>query len=484
MACRAAGGNDSPEQLWQSMLAKKDASGAIPAMRWEPYQRRDARNVKVLNETTSRGYFMDALENFDPSFFGISPKEAEQMDPQQRISMEVAWEALENAGIPPQSLSGTQSAVYWGVNSDDYSKLVLEDLPNIEAWMGIGTAYCGVPNRISYHLNLMGPSTAVDAACASSLVAIHHGRQAILLGETKLAIVGGVNALCGPGLTRVLDKAGAISPEGCCRSFDDSARGYGRGEGAGAVILKNLKDAIADNDRILAVLKGTAVAQDGHTNGIMAPNADAQELVARNALKVAGIDPITVGYVEAHATSTPLGDPTEISAISRVYGAGRPKEGPCFIGSIKPNIGHLEAGAGVMGFIKAVLTINKGIMPPQANLTSLNSSIRWEDAGVRVVQDAVEWPVSDKIRRAGVCSYGYGGTVSHAVIEEFIPNAVPWTDSEQPGSMSTILLLSAPQEKRLTLQAEKYRLWLSMDGMKDKFESIVTTLGTRRGHLD
>ena len=484
MACRTAGGNDSPEQLWQSILAKKDASGAIPAMRWEPYRRRDARNVKALDETTSRGYFLDNLENFDPSFFGISPKEAEQMDPQQRISMEVAWEALENAGIPPQDLSGTQSAVYWGVNSDDYSKLVLEDLPNIEAWMGIGTAYCGVPNRISYHLNLMGPSTAVDAACASSLVAIHHGRQAILLGETKLAIVGGVNALCGPGLTRVLDKAGAISPEGCCRSFDDSARGYGRGEGAGAVVLKNLKDAITDNDRILAVLKGTAVAQDGHTNGIMAPNADAQELVARNALKVAGIDPITVRYVEAHATSTPLGDPTEISAISSVYGRGRPKESPCFIGSIKPNIGHLEAGAGVMGFIKAVLTINKGVMPPQANLTTLNSNIRWEDAGVRVVQNAVEWPVSDKIRRASVCSYGYGGTVSHAVIEEFIPNAVPWSDSEQPNSTSTILLLSAPQEKRLTSQAEKYRSWLSMGGLKQDIESIARTLATRRGHHD
>lgn len=484
MACRVAGGNHSPEQLWQSILAKKDASSAIPATRWEPYRRRDARNAKVLDGTTSRGYFMDALEDFDPSFFGISPKEAEQMDPQQRISMEVAWEALESAGIPPQSLSGTQSAVYWGVGSDDYSRLVLEDLPNIEAWMGIGTAYCGVPNRISYHLNLMGASTAIDAACASSLVAIHHGRQAILLGETKLAIVGGVNALCGPGLFRVLDKAGAISSKGSCQSFDDSAHGYGRGEGVGAVILKDLKDAIADNDRILAILKGSAVAQDGHTNGIMAPNADAQQLVARNALKIAGIDPMTVRYVEAHATSTPLGDPTEISAISSVYGTGRSKESPCFIGSIKPNIGHLEAGAGVMSFIKAVLTINKGILPPQANLSKLNSSVRWEDAGVCVVQDAIEWPVSDKIRRASVCSYGYGGTVSHAVLEEFTPSSVPRTSSEQFGSQSFILLLSAPQEKRLTSQAEKYRSWLLVDGLEYNFESIVTTLAIRRGHHD
>jgi 6-methylsalicylic acid synthase len=208
VACRVAGGNNNPEQLWQSLLERKDASGEIPAMRWEPYLRRDPRNAKILAQTTSRGYFLDRLEDFDAQFFGISPKEAEQMDPQQRLSLEVAYEALEASGIAPKSLSGSDTAVFWGVNSDDYSKLVLEDLANVEAWMGIGTAYCGVPNRISYHLNLMGPSTAVDAACASSLVAVHHGFQSIILGESKVAIVGGVNALCGPGLTRVLDKAG------------------------------------------------------------------------------------------------------------------------------------------------------------------------------------------------------------------------------------------------------------------------------------
>ncbi|THC91851.1 hypothetical protein EYZ11_008699 [Aspergillus tanneri] len=484
MACRVAGGNHSPEQLWQSLLSKKSASGEIPSMRWEPYYRRDPRNAKELNKTTSRGYFLDRLEDFDSQFFGISPKEAEQMDPQQRISLEVAWEALEDAGIPAKSLSGTDTAVFWGVNSDDYSKLVLEDLPNIEAWMGIGTAYCGVPNRISYHLNLMGPSTAVDAACASSLVAIHHGVQTIQLGESSIAIVGGVNALCGPGLTRVLDKAGAVSSEGFCRSFDDEANGYGRGEGAAAIILKNLHQAIHDNDRILATIKGSAVAQDGKTNGIMAPNAKAQQLVAQNALAVGHVDPLTVRYVEAHATSTPLGDPTEISAIASVYGAGRVPQDPCFIGSIKPNIGHLEAGAGAMGFIKATLAIRKGVLPPQANLNKLNTRIDWAKAGVKVVQEATKWPESDTIRRAGVCSYGYGGTVSHAVIEQFIPLSRPEILATQSPTGPGILLLSGPQQKRLSIQAETLQKWVHEHGRDHDLASILTTLATRRDHHD
>ncbi|KAJ5375156.1 Acyl transferase/acyl hydrolase/lysophospholipase [Penicillium concentricum] len=484
MACRVAGGNHNPELLWQSLLSQKSAVSEIPPMRWEPYYRRDPRNEKFLKQTTSRGYFLDHLEDFDCQFFGISPKEAEQMDPQQRVSLEVASEALEDAGIPAKSLSGSDTAVFWGVNSDDYSKLVLEDLPNVEAWMGIGTAYCGVPNRISYHLNLMGPSTAVDAACASSLVAIHHGVQAIRLGESQVAIVGGVNALCGPGLTRVLDKAGAISSDGSCKSFDDDAHGYARGEGAGALVLKSLHRALLDHDNVLAVIKGSAVCQDGKTNGIMAPNAKAQQLAAHNALAVANIDPHTVRYVEAHATSTPLGDPTEISAIAGVYGADRPAEDPCYIGSIKPNIGHLEAGAGVMGFIKAILTIQKGILPPQANLTKLNSRIDWKTAGVKVVQEATPWPSSDPIRRAGVCSYGYGGTVSHAVIEEFSPILQP--DPLDDGAVTGpgLLLLSGPQEKRLALQAKTLREWITVEGKDHNLSDILTTLATRRDHHD
>ena len=488
MACRVAGGNDSPEKLWDFLMREQHASAEIPPMRWEPYRRRDARNNKELDHTTSRGYFVENLDDFDSSFFGISPKEAEMMDPQQRISLEVCWEALESAGIPPQSLAGSNTAVFMGVNSDDYSKLLLEDLPGVEAWMGIGTAYCGVPNRISYHLDLMGPSTAVDAACASSLVAVHHGRQSLLSGETNIAIVGGVNALYGPGLTKVLDKAGAVSPEGLCRSFDDDSKGYGRGEGAGIVILKRMDDALENDDRILAVLKGSAVGQDGHTNGIMAPNRKAQELVAHNALDAAGIDSSTVGYVEAHATSTPVGDPVETTAISNIYGKGRKAHDPVFIGSIKPNIGHLEAGAGVMGFMKAVMAVNKGIIPPQANLNKLNTRVNWDESGVQVVREPTRWGVSEALRRAGVASYGYGGSVSHAVIEEFPGSteviSAPGSPNENISDSPTILVLSAPQEKRLTAQAEGYQSWILEDGMKHSLSSIATTLATRRGHHD
>lgn len=487
MACRLAGGIESPEELWQAMLEKKDFSGEVPRMRWEPYHARDVRNTKVLSKATTRGYFLDALEDFDAAFFGISPKEAEQMDPQQRLSLEVSWEALENAGIPPQNLSQSDTAVFMGVNSDDYSKLLLEDLPGIEAWMGIGTAFCGVPNRISYHMDLMGPSTAVDAACASSLVAIHHGRQAILQGESKIAIAGGVNALCGPGLTRVMDEAGAVCHEGSCMSFDDDAHGYGRGEGAAVVILKRMADAVADGDNIIAVLKGSAVAQDGHTNGIMAPNGKAQELVAHKALKAARLDASRVQYVEAHATSTPLGDPTEVSAIAKVYGSGRLPENPVLIGSVKPNVGHLEGGAGAVGFIKAALTINKGVLPPQANLKKLNTKIDWEKSGVKVVQETREWPGCEDNRCAAICSYGYGGTVAHAIIEGHSKGSQYSSEAEESDEASTfptILLISAPQDRRMAVQAAKQASWISSGGREYNLRTIATTLAMRRGHHD
>ncbi|KAE8350177.1 hypothetical protein BDV28DRAFT_151177 [Aspergillus coremiiformis] len=480
MGCRLPGNNNSPEELWRSILEKVDASGEIPRMRWEPYLR-DVYNAKCIGKVPCRGYFLDNLENFDATFFGISPKEAEQMDPQQRLALEVTWEALENAGIPQQSLTGSDTAVFMGVNSDDYGKLLLEDLPHVEPWMGIGTAYCGVANRISYHLNLMGPSTAVDAACASSLVAIHLGRQAILSGESKIAIVGGVNAIFGPGLTSILHKAGALSPDGRCHSFDDAANGYGRGEGAAVVILKNMARAVLDGDHILAVLKGTAVAQDGRTNGIMAPNQKAQELVARKALDVAQIDPSTVDYVEAHATSTPVGDPTEVSAISAVYGKGRDPDKPCSIGSVKPNVGHLEAGAGAVGFIKAVMSVQKGILPPQTNLKTLSTKVDW-NGGLRVVQDIEEWPSSGNPRRAGVCSYGYGGTVSHGIIEQYIPTDPPSHSTEQWPSQTQVLLLSAPQRRLVEIQAATQAAWISTVGKQYNLSCIATTLGTRRSH--
>ncbi|KAF2229154.1 6-methyl salicylic acid synthase [Viridothelium virens] len=462
-------------------MEKKDASGDNPSWRWEPWIRRDARNAKVIERTISKGYFIEDLENFDAAFFGISPKEAEQMDPHQRLGLEVAWEALENAGLDPKSLSSSDTAVYLGVDSDDYSRLLLEDLPNIEAWMGIGTTAHGIPNRISYHLDLMGSSAAVDAACASSLVAVHLGRQAILAGDSKAAIVGGVNVCLSPALFHMLGAAGALSPEGVCLSFDDDAHGYARGEGAAILILKRMSHAIADGDRVLATLKGTAIAQDGKTNGIMAPNAKAQELVARKALKVAEVEPLTIGYVEAHATSTALGDPTEISAISAVYGVGRSPHAPVAVGSIKPNVGHLEAAAGAISLIKGVLAINKGQIPPQTRLNKLNTRVEWEKTGLHVVRESTEWSNSNGPRRAAVCSYGYGGTVSHAIVEQ---SPVPFPNEQEKEDGPTLLVLSAPQEKRLATQSAAQAEWISPNGESENLKAIAATLAQRRAHHD
>lgn len=292
------------------------------------------------------------------------------------------------------------------LESDDYSRLLLEDIPNIEAWMGIGTTAHGIPNRISYHLDLMGPSAAVDAACASSLVAVNSGRQAILAGESRVAIVGGVNVCLSPALFHMLGAAGALSPDGVCLSFDDDAHGYARGEGAAILVLKKLSHAMLEGNQVLATIKGTAIAQDGKTNGIMAPNGKAQELVARKALKQANVDPLTVGYIEAHATSTSLGDPTEVAAISAVYGEGRPGNAPAIIGSIKPNIGHLEAAAGAISLIKAAMAVDKGLIPPQTRLTKLITKVDWANSGLHVAREATEWSDLEGPRRAAVCSYG------------------------------------------------------------------------------
>lgn len=485
VACRVPG-NNSGETLWQYLMERKVASGEVPPSRWEPCSKRDPRNPKVLSQTPSRGYFLDRLDEFDAPFFGISPREAEQMDPQQRISIEVVWEALEDAGIDPHSLAGSDTAVFMGVGTDDYARLVYEDLPGIESWMGIGTAHCGVPNRISYLLDLMGPSSAIDCACASSLVAIHNARQALLAQETSLVIAGGVNVMIGPELTRVLHQSGVLSSDGCCRSFDDAAAGYGRGEGAGIIILKRKSDALRHHDRILAILKGSAVAADGHTNGMMAPNPIAQEMVAHKALKAAKVSARSVSYIEAHATSTPVGDSTECLAMSNVYGSRARKsiDEPCLIGSIKPNIGHLEAGAGVLGFIKAVMIVQNEMIPPQPNIKTLSQNVDWKKSMLKVVQEPTKWPLNDFPRRAAISSYGYGGTVSHAVIEEapisdslnFLPSKL---DHEK---RPTLLLLSAPLVSRIPKIAKDLLCWLRNLNNQEMLNSVAFTLANKRGH--
>ncbi|GAA1657898.1 phthiocerol synthesis polyketide synthase type I PpsA [Mycolicibacterium murale] len=472
IGCRLAGGVTTPAQFWQLLLDGGSAVREIPAERWEPYLRRDPRNAAVLTETTPFGSFLDDLAGFDAEFFGVSPREAELMDPQQRLAVEVCWEALEHAGIAPRSVAGSDTAVLMGVNSDDYGKLLMEDLPGIEAWTGIGTSLCGVANRVSHLLDLRGPSVALDAACAASLVAVHQACQLLRDGETTLALAGGVSALIGPGLTRVLDVAGATAPDGRCKSFDASADGYGRGEGAAVVVLKRVSDARRDGDRVLAVIRGGAVAQDGRTVGIMSPNGDAQAQLFRRACAVAQVPPDSVGFIEAHGTGTPTGDPVELTALAQVYGAGR--DAPCAVGSVKPNTGHLEGAAGVVGLMKAALALHHKVIPATAGIRKLTRALDWPASGLRVPTEPEPWREAQGPRRAAVCSYGYGGTIAHVLLEE-APESTAETSGEP---LPVVLPISARSQARLTVQAAA--LADALDGQP--LEQVATTLWTRRSH--
>ncbi|ANW65794.1 polyketide synthase [Mycobacterium sp. djl-10] len=472
IGCRLAGDVTTPAQFWQFLLDGGSAVREIPADRWEPYLRRDPRNAAVLKETTPWGSFLDDLAGFDAEFFGVSPREAELMDPQQRLAVEVCWEALEHAGIAPRSVAGSDTAVLMGVNSDDYGKLLMEDLPGIEAWTGIGTSLCGVANRVSHLLDLRGPSVALDAACAASLVAVHQACQLLRDGETTLALAGGVSALIGPGLTRVLDVAGATAPDGRCKSFDASADGYGRGEGAAVVVLKRLSDAHRDGDRVLAVIRGGAVAQDGRTVGIMSPNGDAQAQLFRRACTVAQVPPSSVGFIEAHGTGTPTGDPVELTALAQVYGAGRATL--CAVGSVKPNTGHLEGAAGVVGLIKAALALHHKVIPATAGIRKLTRALDWPASGLRVPTEPEPWREAQSPRRAAVCSYGYGGTIAHVLLEEAPGSAAVHSEDVFP----LVLPLSARSQTRLAAQAAA--LAGALDGQA--LQQVATTLWTRRSH--
>ena len=475
IGCRLAGDLRSPAEFWSFLLAGGSNVSEVPPERWEPYLHRDPRNAALLRETTRWGTFLDDLAGFDAEFFGVSPREAELMDPQQRLALEVSWEALEHAGISPRALAGSDTAVLMGVNSDDYGKLLMEDIAGIEAWTGIGTSLCGVANRVSHLLDLRGPSVALDAACAASLVAVHQACQLLRAGETSLALAGGVSALIGPGLTRVLDVAGATAPDGRCKTFDDGADGYGRGEGAAVVVLKLLDEAVRDGDRVLAVVRGGAVAQDGRTVGIMSPNGQAQENLFRIACRAAGVEPASVDYLEAHGTGTPTGDPVEIGALSAVYGQGR-ADNPCAVGSVKPNTGHLEGGAGVVGLIKTALALHHEQLPPTAGVRTLTTAVDWAASGLRVPTEVEPWPRGARPRRAAVCSYGYGGTIAHILLEE----APPAPARETVSAQASFIPLSARSEARLAAQAGALSTHLRAANLS--VERLAATQWTRRGH--
>ena len=480
MGCRFPGSICSPGELWDYLVAERNATREIPSDRWQPYHEASPLSAQAAREAVQHGAYLDRIDEFDTEFFGVAPREAELMDPQQRMALEVAWEALEHAGVAATSLAGTDTAVFMGVCADDYGRRLLENLPRLQAWTGIGSSLCAVANRISYALDLRGPSVAIDTACSASLVAVHQACQALRAGESSLALAGGVMLVASPSFALVLRAAGALSPDGRSKPFDVAADGYGRGEGCGVLVLKRLGDAQRDGDRILAVIRGSAVAQDGRTNGIMAPSRAAQEQLLRIACRDAGLAPVELDYVEAHGTGTELGDVTEAHALGAVVGENRAPTAPCLIGSVKANIGHLEAASGVAGIIKTVLAMHYGWIPPTPVPTGIRQDIPWSQLGLRVVTEAVPWPRAGRPRRAGVGNYGYGGTIAHVIVEQG-PQSAPEphvADDCQP----RLYPLSGASEANVTAGAGALADWVAANA-EVPLDSMAHTLALRRSAL-
>ncbi|MEM7127324.1 MAG: type I polyketide synthase [Chloroflexota bacterium] len=411
MECRFPGANNTAE-LWQLLLNEQIAIRDVPSDRWtvDDYYEAPLESEDAMN--TRRGGFLDQVDQFDPSFFGIPYREACTMDPQQRLVMEVGWEALENAGIAPTALSGSPAGVYVGVTSADYAD-ILVDAP---ARGGSGVNGGIVANRLAFWLDLRGPSMVIDTACSSALVAIHLACQSLRLQEIDMALAGGVNVILSPRWTVSYAQAGMMAADGRCKSFDAAADGYGRSEGCGMVVLKRLSVAQRDGDRILAIIRGSAVNQDGRSMGLTVPSGVAQQAVIQQALKNAGVSAEDIDYIEAHGTGTPLGDTIEVSSLATIFGTDTSR--PRAVGSVKANIGHLEAAAGVSGLIKSVLCLQHGMVPPQPQLTDINPEL--ELGSLIIPRNGV--PCSLTPRMAGVTAFGFGGTNVHVILGASTPS--------------------------------------------------------------
>ena len=478
MGCRFPGGISGPDALWEFLRERGCSIGQVPAERWQRFESDVPDAAAALARTTRWGSFLPDVAAFDAEFFEISPSEADKMDPQQRLLLEVAWEALENAGIPPSSLRRSQTGVFAGACVSEYAAIGCTDLSQIDGWSNTGGAMSIIANRLSYFLDLRGPSVAVDTACSSSLVAIHLACQSLRTQDSQLAIAAGVNLLLTPAVFRGFDQVGALSPTGRCRAFDAAADGFVRGEGAGVVVLKRLTDAQRDGDRVLAVICGSAINQDGRSNGLMAPNPAAQMAVLRAAYTNAGMQPSDVDYVETHGTGTLLGDPIEARALGTVLGRGRSEDSPLLIGAVKTNIGHTEAAAGIAGFIKAVMAVQRGEIPPNQRFESPNPHIPFADMRLKVVDTQTAWPDTGHPRRAGVSSFGFGGTNAHVVIEQG-QEVAPARQADPDGGVST-LVVSGRSAARVAASASALAEWMDGAGAQVALADVAHTLNHHR----
>ncbi|KFK88056.1 polyketide synthase [Streptomyces sp. JS01] len=488
MGCRLPGSASDHRTFWRNLVAGKDCITPTPPDRYDVRTLGSRFRDKPGRLVGGRGGYIDGFDEFDPAFFGISPREADHMDPQQRKLLEVAWDALEDGGQRPADLAGGNVAVYVGAFTLDYKILQFADLgfTSLAAHTATGTMMTMVSNRISYCFDFRGPSLSVDTACSSSLVAVHLACQALHNGETDLALAGGTLLHMAPQYTVAETKGGFLSPEGRSRTFDAAADGYVRAEGVGLVALKRLEDAVRDGDRIHAVILASGVNQDGHTNGITVPNPDAQVDLIRRVCAEAGITPGDLQYMEAHGTSTPVGDPIEANALARALAVGRAPGARAYVGSVKTNIGHTESAAGIAGLIKTVLSIGHRTIPPHINLENLNPAIDPATLPYEIPTRLTAWPAHEGPARAGVNSFGFGGTNAHVVLEEAPPPLLPdpGNAAASSGRRWSILPLSARRPDALPEMAAGIRSELAGDnGPAVALDDLGHTLAHRRQHL-
>ncbi len=478
--CRLPGGIVGPESYWDFLVGAGDGISEVPSDRWDADEFYDPDPAVPGRMTTKWGGFISDVAGFDAEFFGISPREAQATDPQQRVLLEVAWEALEHAGIPPDSLLGSRTAVMAGLSTWDYMLVSVEHRAEIDAYLSTGIPHSSAVGRISYQLGLRGPAVAVDTACSSSLVAVHLACQSLRLRESDLALAGGVQLNLSPYIGIALSKYSALSRVGRCKAFDAAADGFVQSEGCGMVVLKRLTDAQRDGDRVLSVLRGSAINSDGRSNGMTAPNAAAQREVIIDALRAADVAADTVNYVEAHGTGTPLGDPVEFEGLASTYGRG---QGVCVLGAVKSNLGHMEAAGGVAGLIKATMALRHGEIPANLHFNGWNPAIDASSTRFLVPSETVPWPAAAAPRRAAVSSFGFSGTNAHVVLEQAAPSEVP--RSRRQASVTT-LVVSGKTPRRLASMSATLVDWMEGDGADVPLPDVAHTLNehrTRHRHI-
>lgn len=476
LGLRFPGGASDPESFWQLLSNGVDAIAEVPPERWDINAYYDADPDQPGKMSTRFGAWLADVDKFDPYFFGIAPREAMSMDPQHRLLLEVSWEALEHAGQSPEKLMGSQTGVFVGISNSDYFRMVYADPDHIDTYAATGNTYSVAAGRLSYLLGLHGPNVAIDTACSSSLVAVHLAVQSLRNNECNLALAGGVSLILSPEVHINFSKSRMMAADGRCKTFDAAADGYVRGEGCGVVVLKRLSDAAADGDNILAVVRGAAINHDGRSGGLTAPNGPAQEAVIREALANSGIAPHEVSYVEAHGTGTSLGDPIEVRALGAALSEGR--TGPLMIGSVKTNVGHLEAAAGIAGLIKVVLALQHKEIPPHLHFQEPNPFIPWNELPVTIPTRHTPWPRNNDKRIAGVSAFGFSGTNAHVVLEEapIVERTTPDANAERP---LHLLTLSARSEMALKTLSRRFANRLDSQPLAD----VCFTANAGRSHF-